>query len=126
MRGGRSGGRGGGGFHPYRRPHSFPPPGGFKNKSLVLGPSKSPSGATAVTAAPASTDANGASPPINGTARAPNSTSPPGAAFQHRSLVRDPATGRMHPPTKNKVWVNPNLAAASGAGSGGGGGDGSG
>lgn len=119
MRGGRGAGRGG--FHPYRRPHSFPMPGWFKNKSIVLGPPKSPSGAAAAgveAAAPAAalSTENNASPlaPVNG-----NGVSPPISAFQHRSLVRDPATGRMRPPTKNKVWVNPNLAAASGAGGGG-------
>lgn len=115
MRGGRGAGRGG--FHPYRRPHSFPMPGGFKNKSLVLGPPKSPSGAAAGGAAAASAAAAGAA------ASTKNGASPPApvngnGAVTHRALVRDPATGRMHPPTKNKVWVNPNLAAASGAGSG--------
>lgn len=112
MRGGRGAGRGG--FHPYRRPHSFPMPVGFKNKSLVLGPPKSPSGAAgagcAVAASAAAADAtskNGTNPPapVNGN-----------GAVTHRALVRDPATGRMHPPTKNKVWVNPNLASGAGSG----------
>lgn len=135
----RGGGRGGGrgarglgapGFHPYRRPHSFPLPGrgGFGNKSLVLGAPKSPAGAAA---AAATVGANGAGscPPAAGAAggsgRAKSPT--PSSAFQHRALVRDPTTGIMHPPTKNKVWVNPALAAAaSGGGAGAGRGAGSG
>ncbi len=97
--------------------------GGFGNKSLVLGPPKSPSAAGGAAAAGAA--AGGTSPPTDayangsgGHGQQQRAKSPVGAGGgvglppQHRALVRDPVTGKMTVPTKNKVWVNPNLLLA--------------